>query len=144
MIVNESISKRCQQSFMKFVGLTCKRLSRHRRLVVYYIKKLLSDFMGPYGVMWDTLLRLREAHNFFAMSCVLLLFLLLLDLLPALSGISGNSEQKIILQTIEQLIQYTVLGIHFRSLKQTTVIRICKNLSNFLFLSKRYKAVTVC
>ena len=52
---------------MKFVGLTCKRLSRHRRLVVYYIKKLSPDFMGPYGVMWDTLLHLREAHN--ALQC---------------------------------------------------------------------------
>ena len=42
-----------------------------------------------------------------------------------------------VLQTIKQPIQYTVLDIHFRSLKYTAVIRIWKNLSNFPFLSKR-------
>ena len=55
----------------------------------------------------------------------------------ALSGISRNSEQKTILQTSEQLIQFIVLEIQFRSLKYMTVIRICKNLSNIPFLSKR-------
>ena len=39
--------------------------------------------------------------------------------------------QKTILQTTEQLIQYTVLEIQFRSLKYTTVIRIRKNLETF-------------
>ena len=56
----------------------------------------------------------------------------------ALSGISENSEQKTILQTTEQLIQFTVLNIHFRSLEYMAVIRICKNLSNIPFhTSKR-------
>ena len=56
----------------------------------------------------------------------------------------GNSEQKTILQAIEQLIQNTVLEIHFWSLRYTVVIRISKNLSNLPFLYKRYKAKTVC
>ena len=43
----------------------------------------------------------------FAIGCALLLPVLVF--LPALSGISGNSEQKIILQTIEQLIQFNYL-----------------------------------
>ena len=59
-------------------------------------------------------------------------------------GNTGNSEQKIILQTIEQLIQYTVLEIHFWSLKYWAVIRLCKNLSKFPFLSKRCNAITMC
>ena len=42
--------------------------------------------------------------------------------LAALSGISKNSEQKTILQTIEELMQNTVLEIHFRSSKYTVVI----------------------
>ena len=58
--------------------------------------------------------------------------------LPAVSGITGNSEQKTILQTTEQLIQYTVLVIQLRSLKYMTDIRTRKNLSNIPFLSKRY------
>ena len=62
---------------------------------------------------------------------------ILLVFLPALSGISGNSEQKTILQTTKQLIQYTVLDIQFRSLKYMNVIRIPKNLSNFPFLPKQ-------
>ena len=70
--------------------------------------------------------------------------LLLLVNLPAWRGILRNSEQEIILHTIEQLTKYAVLGIQFWSLKNTVVIRICKNLSNFLFLSKRFKAITVC
>ena len=37
--------------------------------------------------------------------------LLLLDFLPALSRILVNSEQIIILQTVAQLMQYTVLEI---------------------------------
>ena len=72
----------------------------------------------------------------FAIACVLLL-LLFLVFLPVLSGISGNSEQKAILQTAKELIQYTVLQIQFRSLKYTTVIRIRKHLSNFPFRPKR-------
>ena len=64
--------------------------------------------------------------------------------LPALSGISGNSEQKTILQTTERLMQYTVLKIRFRSLKYMAVIRIRNNLNNFPFLSKRYEARKVC
>ena len=52
---------------------------------------------------------------------------------------SGNSEQKVVLQISEQLIQYTVLEIHFRPLKYTyiTDVRIGKNLSNFPVLFKR-------
>ena len=57
----------------------------------------------------------------FAIACVLLLVTL-----PALSGISGNSEQKTIFKTIKQLIQYTVLETHFWSLKYTPAIRIAK------------------
>ena len=57
----------------------------------------------------------------FAIACVLLLVFL-----PALSGILGNLEQKTMLQTIKQLMQYTVLGIQLLSLKYTTVIRIQK------------------
>ena len=52
----------------------------------------------------------------------------------------GEFGAKPLLQTTEQLMQYMVLGIHFRSLKYTTAIRIRKNLSNFPFLTKRYKA----
>ena len=44
----------------------------------------------------------------FAIASVLLLLRLLLAFLPALSGISGNSKQKNILQTIEQLIQFSL------------------------------------
>ena len=46
-------------------------------------------------------------------------------------GISINSEQKTILQTTEQLIQCTLLGIHFWSLKYTTVIGIRKIWATF-------------
>ena len=49
-----------------------------------------------------------------------------------------------ILKAIEQLMQYTVLQIQSRSLKYTAVIKIRNNLSNFPFLSKQYKAITVC
>ena len=69
----------------------------------------------------------------FAIACVLLV----LVFLPALSGISENSEHKAILQTTKELIQYMVLQIQFRSLKHTTVIRICKHLSNSPFRPKR-------
>ena len=44
----------------------------------------------------DAFLRLRETRNSFQFACVLLVLIFL----PALLGISGNSEQKIILQTI--------------------------------------------
>ena len=54
-----------------------------------------------------------------------------------LSGISENSEQKTILQTTEQQIQFAVLEIQFRSLKYMSAIRIRKNLSNIPFLSER-------
>ena len=74
--------------------------------------------------------------------CSFLLLLLLLVTLPALIRISENSDLKTILQTIEQLIQYTLLEIQFRSFKYTDVIRIRKNLCNLPFLSKRYKART--
>ena len=56
------------------------------------------------------------------------------------AGISENSEQKIILQTTEQLIQFTVVEIQFRSLKYVTVIKIRKYLRNIPFLSKRQQA----
>ena len=59
-----------------------------------------------------------------------------------LSGISGNLEQKTILQTTEQLIQFTVLEIQFRSLKYTSVIRIRKNLSNLPFLCSAIDSIT--
>ena len=57
--------------------------------------------------------------------------LLFLVFLPALSGISGNLEQKTILLTTKQLIQYTVLEIKFWSLKYRTVVKIRKTLSKF-------------
>ena len=57
--------------------------------------------------------------------------LLFLVFLPALSGISGNLEQKTILPTTKQLIQYTVLEIKFWSLKYRTVVKIRKTLSKF-------------
>ena len=47
----------------------------------------------------------------FAIACVLLHFVTL----SALSRISGTSEQKLVLQSIEQLIQYTALEIQLRS-----------------------------
>ena len=75
---------------------------------------------------------------------MIITYSLLVVFLPALSGISGNSEQKTILHTTKQLIQYMVLGIQFRSLKYTAVIRIRKNLSNFPFIPKRYKARSLC
>ena len=61
-------------------------------------------------------------------NCMVLLFLVFL---PALSGISGNLEQKTILLTTKQLIQYTVLEIKFWSLKYRTVFKIRKTLSKF-------------
>ena len=56
-----------------------------------------------------------------------------------LSRISGNLEEKTILQTTKQLIQFTVLEIHFRTLEYMAVIRIHKTLSNIPFhTSKRW------
>ena len=56
-----------------------------------------------------------------------------------LSGILGNLEEKTILQTTKQLIQFTVLEIHFQSLEYMAVIRIRKTLSNIPFhTSKRW------
>ena len=81
------------------------------------------------------LLRLPETHK----ALQLPVFFFLLFFLPALSRILGNSKQKIILQTIEQLIQYMVLEILFRYLKYTVVIRIRKNLRNFPF--KQYEVI---
>ena len=49
--------------------------------------------------------------------------------LPALSGISGNSQEKSILQTTKQLMQFSILDNQFWSLIYTTVIGIRKNLS---------------
>ena len=68
----------------------------------------------------------------------------LLQTLSALSGISRNTGQKFILQTTEQLIQYTTWGIQFQSLKHMVVIRIRHKLSNFPLTSKQYKAITMC
>ena len=82
-------------------------------------------------------------HKVFC-NCLCSSSLLLLVTLPTLSRISGNSEQKTILQTTEQLIQYIFLEIQFRSLKYRAVFRIGNNLSNFPFLSKRYEARTMC
>ena len=69
--------------------------------------------------------------------------LLLLVNLPAWRGILRNSEQKIILHTIEQLTQYTVLGIQFWSLKNTVVIRICKYFYSYLSDSRRLQCADV-
>ena len=70
----------------------------------------------------------------FAIACVLLL--LLPVFLPCLSGMSGNLEQKTISRTIEQLMQWAVLEIQFRSLECMVFIRMRKSLSNFPSLSK--------
>ena len=67
---------------------------------------------------------------------------ILLVFLPALSGISGNSEQKSY-RPPNSLIQYTVLETQFRSLKHTTVIRIRENLETFQSYPSDNKARTV-
>ena len=59
-------------------------------------------------------------------------------------NIGEFGAKKNILRTIEQPIQYRVLDSHLQSLKYMAVNRIRKNLSNFPFLSKRYRAITVC
>ena len=87
-------------------------------------------------------LRLRETHNALQLP-VFFFFFFFLFLSQPCPEYRGNSEQKIILQTIKQLIQYTVLEILFQSLKYMAVIRIHKNLSNFPSLSKQYKAIKV-
>ena len=69
---------------------------------------------------------LPETHNAL-LACVILLLLISL---PALSGISWNMEQKIIiLQIIKQLIQYTFFDLQFWCLKYMVIIKIRKNLS---------------
>ena len=84
-------------------------------------------------------LRFRETHNALQLPVFFFSFFFFFSwLCHRYPGISGNSEQKTILQTIKQLIQFTVLGIHFRSLKYMSVISIRKNLSNIPFLFKQY------
>ena len=63
----------------------------------------------------------------FAIACVLLVLMTL----PTLSGISGNAEQKTILQTTEQQMQCTVLELQFWSFKYMAVIRIRKIWATF-------------
>ena len=84
----------------------------------------------------DPLLHLRETHN--ALLCNMQA-----RFSASLIRNIEELEQKIILQTIEQLIQWPVLEILFRSLKYTVAIRILKNLSNFPFLPK-HQAIQVC
>ena len=85
-------------------------------------------------------MRSRETHNVLQLPVFFSFFLSwFFQLFPKFEKyrkISGNSEQKTILQTTGQLIQFTVLEIQFRSLKYMTIIRIRKNLSNIPFLSK--------
>ena len=100
---------------------------------------LWTMYYGPYNNLWNFQIKRKETKQLsqrFAIACVLVT-------LPALSGRSGNFEQKAFLQAIEQLIQYTVAKIQFQCLKFTTVIRIRKNLSNFPFLSKQFQVITV-
>ena len=92
------------------------------------------------------MLRLRETHN--ALQLPAFLFLVLF--LPVVSGMSGFSEKRAILQITKELIQYTVLKIQFRSVKYTTGIRITKNeamrqqcvdVSNPLQLIVKYRSI---
>ena len=72
-------------------------------------------------------------------------YLHLLLLFHHFSGISRNSEQKHVLQTITHLMQYMVLETHFWSEKCMTVtVRYAKNLSNIPFLFNReMQAITI-
>ena len=78
------------------------------------------------------LLRLRGTHNALQLPVFFFLFIFF-------SLNIGEFGAKNYLQTMEKLIQYMILEIHFRSLKYTAVNRIRKNLSNFSF--KRYEAM---
>ena len=80
-----------------------------------------------YQISLKLLLRLRETRNALQLPVILLVVFL-----PALSGVSGNSEQKTILQITKQLIQYTDLEIQFRSLKYASVLRIRKRQRHML------------
>ena len=105
------------------------------RIFWYYILMsfLFYDHYEP--VMgWCILafLRVRDTHNTLQLSAIFFFFFL-----PVVSRISRNSEQKTVLQIIEQLTQYTLLEIQFRSLKYTSVTRVCKNLSYFPFPPKQ-------
>ena len=64
--------------------------------------------------MWDFNSFASNAQHF-PVACVLLF--LLFNFLPALSRISGNSKQKVVLQISEQPIQYTSFRDSFPALK---------------------------
>ena len=84
------------------------------------------------------LLRLHETHKALQSSA----FFFLLWLCQPYLEYQRIRSKKLFSRPL--LIQHTVLEIQFRSLKYTAVIRIRKSMSNFPFLSKRYKAITVC
>ena len=87
------------------------------------------------------LLRFRERQNALKLPVFFFSFLCLVQPYPEYWGIRSK---KFFLQTVEQLIQYIVLEILFWYLKYNVVIKMCKILSNFPFLSKRYKVIAVC
>ena len=84
-------------------------------------------------------LRLRETHN--ALQLPVFFFSFFSWLCQRYPNIAKFGAKNYF---TDHRTQYTVLEIHFRSLKYTSVIRLCNNLSNFSFLSKRYEARTKC
>ena len=89
----------------------------------YYILWLVLTSCKPF-YCYATLIIFASNAKRLGIACVLLLVTL-----PALSGISGNSEYFTEHQTAN------VLEIHFWSLKYMVVFRIREDLSNFPFLS---------
>ena len=73
-------------------------------------------------------LRLRETHN--ALQLLVFFFLWLCQPYPKYRQILSKT--------------YTILQMEFRFLNCTAVIKIRKNFSNFTFLPKQYKAITLC
>lgn len=109
------------------------------RIFWYYILMsfLFYDHYGP--VMgWCILafLRVRDTHNTLQLSAIFFFFFFS----PVVSRILRNSEQKTVLQIIEQLTQYTLLEIQSRSLKYMSVTRVYKNLSYFPFPPKQIQS----
>ena len=135
---------------LKGLKLEWQYLNPQRLLISYWLRlgsmSLKLFFLYPFylEILYWRIIKFENKIFFFFFVCVKRITLCnCLCSSPsfprssALSGISRNSEQKTILQTTKQLIQFIVLEIQFRSLKYMTVIRICKNLSNIPFLSKR-------
>ena len=102
---------------------------------ILWLETEISSFFRCFSeFLLSSLLPLREAYN--ALRLPVFFFFLLLFFFQYYPEYRGIRSKKTILQTTKQLIQYMVLEIQLQSLKYTTVIRICKNLSNFPFLSR--------